>query len=228
MIKNASQSAAEALKNFLKLESAGGILLAGGAVLALLMANSPLYWLYQQVLGTHVVMTVGSYGVDKPLLLWINDGLMAVFFLLVGLELKREVVEGQLSSPEQVVLPSLAALGGMLVPAGVFWLINHNDPAAMGGWAIPMATDIAFALAVLTLLGSRVPVGLKIFLTTIAIVDDLAAIIVIALFYTNQLGAISLALAGVGIVVLFALNRAGVQRLAAYIITGVFMLLFVL
>jgi NhaA family Na+:H+ antiporter len=229
MIRTVSQSAVDALKTFLRLESAAGVLLTGAAVLAVILANSPLSWLYELGLReTHLVVTLGDAGVDKPLLLWINDGLMAVFFLLVGLELKREVVEGQLSSPAQVILPSLAALGGLAVPAGIFWLINRGDAVAMGGWAIPMATDIAFALAVLMLLGSRVPVALKVFLTTIAIVDDLAAIIVIAVFYTNQLSVLSLGLAGLGIVVLLALNRAGVQRLAAYLITGVFIWICVL
>jgi NhaA family Na+:H+ antiporter len=153
---------------------------------------------------------------------------MAVFFLLIGLELKREIVEGQLSSRDQIVLPALAAFGGLAVPAIIYWLINRDNPNGIDGWAIPTATDIAFALAILSLLGSRVPASLKIFLTTIAIFDDLAAIIIIAVFYSTHLSAISLAAALAGIAVLFALNRLGVRSLAAYIIVGLFIWLFVL
>jgi NhaA family Na+:H+ antiporter len=158
----------------------------------------------------------------------VNDGLMAVFFLLVGLELKREVVEGQLSSVEQIALPALAAIGGLVVPALIYWLINRDNPEGLSGWAVPTATDIAFALAILTLLGSRVPASLKIFLTTIAIFDDLAAIVIIALFYSAELSTTSLGLAGIGVAVLFALNRMGVKSLAAYLIVGIFIWLFVL
>ena len=228
MIKTTTQAVTQAWREFLRLESAGGLILVSAAVLALVLANSPLADLYSNVLSLKLTVMVENFGVSKPLLLWINDGLMAVFFLLVGLELKREVVEGQLSSPDQVVLPAMAAIGGLAVPALIYWLINKDNPQGIDGWAIPTATDIAFALAILSLLGSRVPASLKIFLTTIAIFDDLAAIIIIAVFYSVDLSTGSLAAAGAGIAVLFVLNRMGVQSLAAYLIVGLFIWLFVL
>lgn len=228
MIKNTSRAVTEAWRDFLRLESAAGLVLVFAAVLALVLANSPLSDLYTRVLSVNVTVMVENFGVSKPLLLWINDGLMAVFFLLVGLELKREVIEGQLSSAEQVALPALAAIGGLLVPGLIYWLVNRDNPQGINGWAIPTATDIAFALAILSLLGSRVPASLKIFLTAIAIFDDLAAIIIIAVFYSADLSTASLAAAGAGIAVLFILNRLGVKSLAAYLIVGVFIWLFVL
>ncbi|NOR19024.1 MAG: Na+/H+ antiporter NhaA [Xanthomonadales bacterium] len=228
MTKSKAQIAAQALREFLRLESAGGLVLVFAAILALVLANSPLQDLYTKLLALNLTITVEDFGVSKPLLLWINDGLMALFFLLVGLELKREVVEGQLSSPDQIVLPALAAVGGLAVPAVIYWAINKDNPGGINGWAIPTATDIAFALAILSLLGSRVPASLKIFLTTIAIFDDLAAIIIIAIFYSADLGTGSLVAAGAGIVMLFALNRMGVRSLAAYMLVGVFIWLFVL
>jgi len=228
MIKSTSRVVTEAWRDFLRLESAGGIVLVIAAIFAVVLANSPLAGYYSDFLNVKVTITVADVGVSKPLLLWINDGLMAIFFLLIGLELKREVVEGQLSSPDQVVLPSLAALGGLVVPAAIYWYINRDNPAGINGWAIPTATDIAFALAVLSVLGSRVPASLKIFLTTIAIVDDLAAIIIIAAFYSADLSTTSLVAATCGIAVLFVLNRFGVRRLAAYMLTGVFIWFFVL
>ena len=228
MIKTTTQAVTQAWREFLRLESAGGLILVSAAVFALILANSPLAEFYSSVLSLKLTITVENFGVSKPLLLWINDGLMAVFFLLVGLELKREVVEGQLSSPDQIVLPALAAIGGLAVPAVIYWMINKDNPQGINGWAIPTATDIAFALAILSLLGSRVPASLKIFLTTIAIFDDLAAIIIIAIFYSADLSTVSLAAAGAGIVVLFVLNRLGVQSLAAYLIVGLFIWLFVL
>lgn len=218
----------EAWREFLRLESAGGLILVSAAILALILANSPLADFYTQFLDMKLTVMIEGFGVSKPLILWVNDGLMAVFFLLVGLELKREVVDGQLSSPEQIALPALAAIGGLIVPAAIYWLINRNNPMGMNGWAVPTATDIAFALAILTLLGSRVPASLKIFLTTIAIFDDLAAIVIIALFYSGDLSTVSLGLAGIGVAVLFALNRLGVKSLAAYLIVGIFIWLFVL
>jgi len=169
------------------LEAASGLLLIAAAALALIINNSPLSYLYNGLLEVPVVAQVGDLKIAKPLLLWINDGLMALFFLLIGLEVKREVLEGHLSKPSQVILPGAAAIGGMLVPALVYWFINRDDPSALGGWAIPMATDIAFALGVLALLGKRVPVSLKLFLMTLAIIDDLGAIIVIAMFYSGEL-----------------------------------------
>ncbi len=217
------------MRQFLKLESAGGYLLIAATVLALVMANIPVSLkAYEWFLGLHLTITLGGLGVDKPLLLWINDALMVLFFMLVGLELKREMVEGQLSRPDQVILPVLAALGGLVVPAAIFWIINGDLASQKNGWAIPTATDIAFALAMLGLLGSRVPISLKIFLATIAIVDDIAAIVIIAIFYTYDLSMISLGLAGLGIAVLFTLNRMKVMRLAPYMLTALFIWLCVL
>jgi len=228
MTKSTSRVVADAWRNFLRLESAGGVVLVIAAIVALLLANSPFAGYYGNFLNVNITVSVADVGVSKPFLLWINDGLMAIFFLLIGLELKREVVEGQLSSADQIVLPSLAALGGLAVPAVIYWYINRDNPAGLNGWAIPTATDIAFALAILSVLGSRVPASLKIFLTTIAIVDDLAAIIIIAVFYSGDLSTTSLIAAGLGIAVLFTLNRFGVRRLAAYMMTGVFIWFFVL
>lgn len=227
-IKKTSEAINRAWREFLRLESAGGLILVAAAVVALLLANTPLAGLYDNLLNLKLTITLEDFGVSKPLLLWINDGLMAVFFLLVGLELKREVVEGQLSRPDQIILPALAALGGLLIPALVYWWVNRADPQGINGWAIPTATDIAFALAILSLLGSRVPASLKVFLTTIAIFDDLAAIIIIAVFYSADLSTAALLAAGAGVAVLFILNRLGVQHLAAYLITGIFIWLFVL
>ena len=228
MIKTTTQSVTQAWREFLRLESAGGLILVSASIFALVLANSPLADIYNGVLSLKLTVMVESFGVSKPLLLWINDGLMAVFFLLVGLELKREVVEGQLSSPDQIVLPAMAAIGGLAVPAVIYWMINKNNPQGINGWAIPTATDIAFALAILSLLGSRVPASLKLFLTTIAIFDDLAAIIIIAVFYSADLSTGSLAAAGGGIAMLFILNRMGVRSLAAYLLVGLFIWLFVL
>jgi len=228
MTKYSTQAVAQAWREFLRLESAGGLILVSAAVFALILANSPLADLYSSLLSTKLTVLVEDFGVSKPLLLWINDGLMAIFFLLVGLELKREVVEGQLSSPDQIVLPAMAAIGGLVVPALIYWFLNKDNSQGINGWAIPTATDIAFALAILSLLGSRVPASLKIFLTTIAIFDDLAAIIIIAVFYSADLSTTSLAAAGIGIAVLFVLNRFSVRSLAAYLFVGLFIWLFVL
>jgi NhaA family Na+:H+ antiporter len=223
MVIKKSQKAIDLMREFLQLESASGLLLIGATAVALIMANIPAAMqAYDWFLSLQLTITIGGLGVDKPLLLWINDALMVFFFMLVGLELKREVVEGQLSRPDQVILPVMAALGGLVVPAAIFWYINGDLVSQKNGWAIPTATDIAFALAMLSLLGSRVPISLKIFLTTIAIVDDIAAIVIIAIFYTYDLSMISLILAGLGIVVLTALNRARVMRLAPYMLTGLF------
>ena len=221
MIKSVSRTTLEAIAQFFRLESAGGLLLVAAALLAVVVANSPLAPFYDAALTTRLTITLGGYGLDKPILLWVNDGLMAVFFLLVGLELKREILEGQLSSADQVVLPALAALGGLAVPALFYWGLNHGGGQALNGWAIPTATDIAFALAVLSLLGKRVPLSLKVFLTTIAIVDDLAAILIIAVFYSGDLSLAALLGAGFGVVILALLNRFRVQRLAAYILVGI-------
>jgi NhaA family Na+:H+ antiporter len=223
MIKSSSQKAVDSLREFSKLESAGGLLLIAATVVALLVANIPYSnALYQTFLKMHLTVTLGGMGIDKPMLLWINDALMALFFMLVGLELKREIMEGQLSSPDQIILPALAALGGVVAPVAVYWMINQGSETAINGWAIPTATDIAFALAILGLLGSRVPLALKIFLTTIAVFDDIAAVIMIAVFYSQDLSSSALLLALVGIIGLFLLNRFKVTRLAPYILIGFF------
>ena len=217
-----------ALREFLKLESASGILLVIAGVLAMLAANSPLAGFYQALLQTPIKVQVGSFLLDKTLLIWINDLLMAIFFLLVGLEIKREIVAGELSDRAKVALPAVAALGGMLVPAGIYAAINWHDPVGLQGWAIPSATDIAFALGVLSLFGDRVPVGLKVFLMTLAVLDDLGAIVIIALFFSHDLSFGALIGAGVALTALVALNRAGVMRIAPYILVGVALWLFVL
>jgi NhaA family Na+:H+ antiporter len=224
-----SKNPVDLMREFLKLESAGGALLITATVLALVMANIPMASkFYEWILGLHLTVTIGGLGVDKPLLLWVNDALMVFFFMLVGLELKREVVEGQLSKPDQIILPVLAALGGLVIPAAIYWWLNGDVAGQRNGWAIPTATDIAFALAMLGLMGSRVPLALKVFLTTIAIVDDLVAIIIIAIFYTYDLSMISLALAGAGILGLAVLNRMRVMSLAPYMLVALFIWLCVL
>jgi NhaA family Na+:H+ antiporter len=210
------------------MEAASGLLLIAAAALALIINNSPLAWLYNGLLDVPVVAQVGALKIAKPLLLWINDGLMALFFLLIGLEVKREVLEGHLSKASQIVLPGAAAIGGMVVPALIFWALNKDDPSALSGWAIPMATDIAFALGVLALLGKRVPVSLKLFLMTLAIIDDLGAIIVIALFYSGEMSSLSLMLAALSIVALIAMNRLGVITLGPYLIIGLLLWICVL
>ncbi|MBD8199701.1 Na+/H+ antiporter NhaA [Pseudomonas viridiflava] len=208
------------ITRFFQLEAAGGLLLIAAAALALIINNSPLSWLYNAFLETPVEARIGALQIAKPLLLWINDGLMALFFLVIGLEVKREVLEGHLSKPSQIVLPGAAAIGGMLVPALIYVALNTGNAEALNGWAIPMATDIAFALGVLALLGKRVPVSLKLFLMTLAIIDDLGAIIVIALVYSGELSQVSLILAAVSIITLIAMNRSGVSRLAPYMLVG--------
>jgi len=177
----------EAVRDFMRLESAGGVFLLIAALLAMLIANSPVASLYDALLNTPVAIQIGALAIDKPLFLWINDGLMAIFFFLIGLEIKREIIEGELSSASQVVLPGMGALGGMIVPAAIYAWFNWGDPVAMDGWAIPVATDIAFALGLLSVFGRRVPTALKIFLLTLAIFDDLAAIVIIAFFYSEDL-----------------------------------------
>ncbi len=217
----------DAIRKFFELESAGGIVLMAAAALAIMAANSPLASLYDALLTLPFTIALGEAAISKPLLLWINDGLMAIFFLLVALELKRAILAGPLAG-EQVLLPIMAAIGGMAVPALIYAVINVGDAAALRGWAIPAATDIAFALGVMALLGNRVPLSLKILLTTIAVIDDLGAIIVIAIFYTSDLSLASLALAGAAIVALAFLNQRGVTRLAPYLIVGVLLWAFVL
>ena len=194
------------LQQFLKLEAAGGIVLCAAAASALLLANSPLSAVYEQLLELPLAIQVGGLVIAKPLLLWVNDGLMAVFFMLVGLEVKRELVEGEPSSVSNAALPAIAALGGMAGPAIVYIGFAWGDAEALRGWAIPTATDIAFALGVLALLGPRVPPSLKIFLLALAIIDDLGAIVIIAVSYTAELSLIALILGAIGIFVLVHLN----------------------
>lgn len=217
-----------ALRNFMRLESSAGILLVFATIAALLIANSPLQSLYERLLNVPLVIALGNLVVDKPLLLWINDGLMALFFFLIGLEVKREILEGQLSSRDQLLLPGIGALGGFLVPAAIYAAFNWNNPATIDGWAIPAATDIAFALGVLMLLGDRVPIGLKMFLTSIAIFDDIAAIVIIAIFYTQDLSLFALLAGLFGIGTLIVLNRVGVSRIAVYAVVGIVVWLCVL
>ncbi len=211
------------IASFLQQESAGGILLFVAAVFAMVLANSPLHPLYQLLIDTPVAVRVGGLEIAKPLLLWVNDGLMAIFFLLVGLELKRELLEGELASARQVALPALGAVGGMAAPAACYILLNAGDATAMQGWAIPTATDIAFALGLLSLLGSRVPAGVKIFLTSLAIFDDLGAIVIIALFYTHKIAYGALVVVALCCAALFVLNRRRVARRGYYLLVGAVM-----
>jgi NhaA family Na+:H+ antiporter len=220
--------AVRALNEFFKLEAAGGMLLILAAVAAMICANSPLDAAYDRFLGLPVEVRVGALQIAKPLLLWINDGLMAVFFLLVALEIKREAMIGQLASAAQRALPLACALGGILAPAAIYLAFNHGDEAALQGWAIPTATDIAFALGVLALLGSRAPLSLKVLLAAIAVIDDLAAIVIIALFYTADLSWQALLGALVALSGLIVLNRFGVRRIAPYLLLGVAMWICVL
>ncbi len=208
------------LEEFIKKESSSGILLIFVTILALALKNSMFSDYYSAFLATPVEVRFSDLHIAKPLLLWINDGLMAIFFLLIGLEVKREFLEGQLSTPSQIALPGIAALGGMIVPAGFYILINHGDPTAMSGWAIPTATDIAFALGILAMLGKRVPLSLKIFLMALAIIDDLGAIVIIALFYTVELSTLSIVIAAISLATLITMNRLGVTKKAAYLIVG--------
>ncbi|MFK7838715.1 MAG: Na+/H+ antiporter NhaA [Bdellovibrionales bacterium] len=212
----------DAVIRFLKSKSAPGILLCCAALLAMVFENSALSGLYDGFKNIPVIFQAGGFVIDKPLLLWINDGLMAIFFLLIGLEIKRELMEGHLSSRDQVILPAVAALGGLVMPALVYSYINWSDPATLQGWAIPAATDIAFALGVLILLGDRVPASLKVCLVAIAIIDDLAAIIIIALFYTAETYITSLVLGGIGLLIAFVMNKRGVTSLGPYVLLGLF------
>lgn len=206
----------------------GGLLLLAATIAALLMANTALAPVYDQFLSTRIDFRIAPQGdipkfeIAKPMALWINDGLMAIFFFLVGMEIKREVMVGHLSNPRIAILPVFAALGGVLVPVLIFWLIAGSNPLAMRGWAIPMATDIAFAIAVAIALGKAVPLPLKVFLLALAIIDDLMAIIAIAIFYTSQLSFVSMALGLTGVAALAALNFAGVRKFAPYLIIGIF------
>ncbi len=216
------------IQTFLKKEASAGIILMFAALFAMILANSPWSHWYDLLLDVPVVVAVGSFEIAKPLLLWINDGLMALFFFLVGLELKREFMEGNLSQPGQVTLPAVGAVGGMLIPALCYAFFNYDDPGALNGWAIPTATDIAFALGILAIIGSKVPLQLKVFLTSLAIFDDLGAIIIIALFYTEQLSVLSLVVSATILVILFSLNRQEVRSTSPYIFFGLILWVAVL
>ena len=217
-----------AIREFLQLEAASGILLVAAGLLAVIAANSPLSAWYTALLDLPLRIQLGGLELHKPLLLWVNDLLMAIFFVLVGLEIKREVVTGELSEPARIALPAIAAVGGMVVPAVVYAALNASDPTALRGWAIPSATDIAFALGLLSLFGSRVPLGLKVFLMTLAVLDDLGAIVIIALFYTSQLSWAALTVAVLAVIVLAVMNFAGVMRSGAYLLVGALLWIAVL
>lgn len=220
--------------DFLKLEAAGGILLVTFSVIALIVANSSAYYFYDYIFNGvkfgigFTDIAGGNFNLEKSVLHWINDGLMVIFFFLVGLELKREITVGSLSQKSKILLPVLTAVGGMAVPAFIYWFINKDSPETMQGWAIPCATDIAFALGILSLLGSRVPIALKVLLTAFAIMDDLGSIVIIALFYSAQLNFYALFFGFIPIFGLFILNRCGVSRIAPYVLMGVFLWLMVL
>ena len=210
----------EALQRFFKLESASGMLLLAFALLAMIFANSGLQASYFDFLDIPVAIQFGSFIIHKTFIHWVNDGFMAVFFVLVGMEVKREMFEGSLSSPQKAIFPALAAIGGMLIPAGVYWLITHHNPELQSGWAIPMATDIAFALGIVALLSKQVPLALKVFLLALAIIDDLGAIVVIAIFFSEELSLQALTFAAIAIVGLFTLNRLKVGHITPYLVVG--------
>tara|TARA_R110002153_G_scaffold32537_2_gene98415 strand:- start:3635 stop:4834 length:1200 start_codon:yes stop_codon:yes gene_type:complete len=209
------------IQKFFQHEAASGFILVFAAVLAMIMANSPLNNFYNGLLEIPVSVRFGAFEIAKPLILWVNDGLMAIFFFLVGLEIKREILGGNLSSPSQITLPAIAAVAGIVFPALIYVWFNADDPVAIKGWAIPSATDIAFAVGVFTIFGKSLPLSLKLFLLSVAIFDDIGAIVIIALFYSQDLSTTSLIVAVSGLVVLFALNRFKVRTQAAYILVGV-------
>ncbi len=215
------QKVALSIKALFLHESAAGVLLVVMAVLAMVLANSPIAGVYDSFLATPLQIRAGDLDISKPLLLWVNDGLMAVFFFMVGLEIKREVLEGNLSTPSQVVLPGIGAIAGIAVPAIIYFGLNKGDAVALQGWAIPSATDIAFAVGIFSLFGNRIPISLKLFLLSVAIFDDIGAILIIAIFYSTELSTLSLAVASTGLILLLLLNRFSVRSQAAYIVIGV-------
>lgn len=216
------------IRHFMRHKASGGIVLMAATILAMLVANTPLYEYYHKFLYIHfqIGLANGSeamgdiFGFSKPLVLWINDGLMALFFLMVGLEIKREFKVGELSTPDRIILPAIAALGGIAIPVLIFYGINYNYPEYLGAWAVPAATDIAFALSVLALLPARIPVALKVLLTALAIMDDLAAIVIIAIFYTHDLSLEALLFSLVCLGILWTMNRKGIKSLGGYLIIG--------
>jgi len=211
------------IKEFMRLESAGGILLIIASVLAMVAANSPASALYDLLLDVPIEIRLGSLEVAKPLILWVNDGLMAVFFFMVGLELKREILQGELSELDNILLPLVGAVGGIAIPVLIYVAFNHGDAAAMTGWAIPAATDIAFALGVLALFGSRVPLSVKVFLVSLAIFDDIAVIVIIAIFYSGKISTLALGIAAACLIVLWTMNRRGVSSTSPYLWIGLIM-----
>ncbi len=210
-------------KWFFKLEAASGLILLFAAIIALLVSNSEFNEIYLDVLNSYFFLGFQNFGIKLSILHWINDVLMAVFFFLVSLEIKREFIQGELSNPKQALLPIIAAVGGMLVPALVYIFINIESPDTLNGWAIPSATDIAFSLGVLSLLGKRVPISLKVFLTALAIIDDLGAIIIIAFFYSGNVQSLYLLLMLVCVFILIILNRLNVRIFIPYLIVGIFL-----
>ncbi|NCO02717.1 MAG: Na+/H+ antiporter NhaA [Alphaproteobacteria bacterium] len=223
-----------AAAQFFKMEAAGGILLVIAAAAALIIANSPFYEFYDYILN-QVKFGIGfndaggtDFSIKKPLLLWINDGLMAIFFFLVGLEIKREIISGELSSRDKIILPAIAAIGGILAPALIYYFFNAENPEALRGWAIPAATDIAFALGILSLVGSRVPVSLKAFLLAVAVIDDIAAILIIAIFFSGEISFGALYFAGACIAVLAFMNWRHVSSIAPYIFVTIILWIAVL
>jgi len=218
----------QAIKNFFSREEKSGILLLLFAMLALIIVNSPLQSLYFEIKYTYIPINIGDFSFTKNVSHWVNDGLMAIFFFIIGLELKREILEGELSSFDRMVLPAIAAIGGMLAPAVVYVLINYSNPENMSGWAIPTATDIAFSLAVLLLLGKSVPLSLKVFLLSLAIIDDLGAVLIIAFFYTSEISMIYLSYSAAVLALLILLNLSGSQKMYIYILLGIFLWYFVL
>lgn len=216
------------IRQFLRLEAASGMVLIAAAAVALLMANSPLQGVYQAFIDLPISVRIAELIIDKPLLLWINDGMMAIFFLVVGLEVKRELIEGSLAGRDKALFPAIAALGGMLAPALIYLLFNGADEVARQGWAIPAATDIAFALGVMALLGNRVPTSLKVFLLALAIIDDLGVIVIIALFYSHDVALLPLGLAGLAIALLGYMNWRGVGKTSAYLAVGLILWVCVL
>ncbi len=217
----------DVLKGFFKLQAAGGIILVLASAFAIMLANSPFAALYDHILhGLNFTLGFTDahsgmvYGLSKSVLHWINDGLMAIFFFLVGLEIKREFTSGELSSRDRAILPFIAALGGMIVPAVIYFFFNMQTPETHAGWAIPSATDIAFTLGVMSLLGSRIPFALKVFVTAVAVIDDLGAIVIIAVFYASNIKAIALMIAALGLGILVILNKRGVTKLSPYILIG--------
>ncbi|MEK9906540.1 MAG: Na+/H+ antiporter NhaA [Gammaproteobacteria bacterium] len=225
---NNSFSISQAIKNFFAREEKSGILLLLFATLALITVNSPLNSLYYDIKFTDVPISLGEFNFTKTISHWVNDGLMAIFFFVIGLELKREILEGELSSFDRMVLPAIAAIGGMVAPAIIYVLININNPENMSGWAIPTATDIAFSLAVLLIIGKNVPLSLKVFLLSLAIIDDLGAVLIIAFFYTAQISGTYLIYSSIVFVLLILINRMGINKMYVYMILGVFLWYFVL